>query len=135
MPPNLDATLFNLGSELELIPYAATGRGVAEPIPAGLAERHHRSIDVSPLADDEIEQRLAGLPFADDKAVVICWPADRCAARGFYRSLVRNYDDLWYPSQDDVLVVQSEPGVLRRLTMSHEEYFTYIEVEMPADIS
>jgi hypothetical protein len=80
-------------------------------------------VDISRAGPDEVRATLSGLPIGDDWVEVV-WPFERAGVRMRFRDFVRYYDDLWYPSSDDLLITNSTKTWL--LEVNHEETVTYV---------
>lgn len=121
MPPNLTGVLNGLGypasSDLFDRSHASLG-GSFEVLTQALRTPSAR-IDVADLAPNEVRQWLSMLSDAASSVLVV-WPANRVAAEMPFATVIDKYDDLWYPSTDDVLVMWPDGQLL---LMDHEERF------------
>ena len=59
---------------------------------------------------------------ADAGRVRLVWPFDRFVAEMEGHDVIRFYDELWYPSRDDLLVVRSDHQMF--VEFNHEEMLT-----------
>jgi hypothetical protein len=62
---------------------------------------------------------------AERGQVTVAWPAEATAMRMRFDQFADHFDDLWYPSQDDVVVVAERVGAVEILLLDHEEKFAY----------
>jgi hypothetical protein len=77
------------------------------------------------LADpDEVRSWLNWLPIEGD--VVVTWPSNGEAMKVPYEIFVEFYDDLWYPSSDDVWITDEVLSFL--LELDHEELLAYCQL-------
>ncbi len=73
---------------------------------------------------DEVKEFLFSLEVPNDEAVWLIWLVDGAGISILFRDVVQYYDDLWYPSSDDVWVVEESLSWL--LEFDHEEFITFI---------
>ncbi|MFZ5892411.1 MAG: hypothetical protein ACOY0T_15230 [Myxococcota bacterium] len=74
----------------------------------------------------EVRQWLRELPIAAAAKVFILWPALRSGISASYVGFVEAYDDLWFPSSDDVWVQPPSGDWL--LELDHEEVLRFFVV-------
>lgn len=124
MPPRLMGLLENLGcrASSELHAHALDLLGGSFDAVRQLQRDSSSLVDVSDLDEDDVRQWLFALPVDVSSLVLVMWPAERIAAEVPFSVLVDRYDDLWYPSIDDVVVVWPGGGLL---LMDHEERFSF----------
>ena len=63
----------------------------------------------------------------DGDLLEVVWPAFGEAVRIDREVFIEHYDDLWYPSSDDV--VARQVGRDGALVITHEEQFTYFSTD------
>lgn len=128
MPPNLTGLLDQLGCPRspDLFSHAVNMLGGSFDILANIRQNATASIDVSDLVGDEVRPWLSGLYPSVNFPVLVAWVADRIAAKMPFSTFVDRFDDLWYPSLDDVIVIWSDGGVL---LIEHSErlFFAHID--------
>lgn len=78
-----------------------------------------RCTDISDAPPSAVRQLMADWGLATEGEVYALWPAERCGIALYGAQFVDHYDDLWYPSSDDVWIVPSSYSKLINLT--HEE--------------
>jgi hypothetical protein len=137
MPPNLAAVLGQLGTSAELEVYRDAERrlGPVNSIVEQARARRRAYLDAGDAEPDEVRAWLSGLPIAPDAGVIVLWPFDKQGARMTYGSFVDNYDDLWYPASDDVVVCQEGEDGLGVVVLDHEEEFTFADATAMKDRS
>lgn len=130
VPPNLRNTLAALAVEACHDEFrAAEGRlGMPFHCVADIRGESAAEIDGSDLTLEEIGQWLAGLPVRPDHEASVIWAADGIGARMTFGLFVSNYDDLWYSSMDDVIVLLDAGEALDVLFLDHEEKITFSRV-------
>ncbi|MFI5490689.1 hypothetical protein [Micromonospora echinaurantiaca] len=74
---------------------------------------------------DEIRAWLTALPVDAANEVITLWPSDRFAAKLRFGQFVAHLDDLWWPSRDDVIVVDQRGAMPKVLVIDHEERLTF----------
>ena len=79
--------------------------------------------DISDSSAEQVRRLLLSYQ-APDSSVVLVWPADRFGVVILYSDFVAHYDDLWYPSRDDLWVTNYSFGWV--IEISHEEVLTLI---------
>ncbi len=85
-------------------------------------------VDASDLTPSQVRQWLAGLPVGLDEEASVVWVADRIGARMTFGAFVSNFDDLWFPAMDDVVVLLDSRQALDVLVLDHEERITFSRV-------
>jgi hypothetical protein len=78
--------------------------------------------DASDKDPDEVRDWLYGLPKSSTMVSVI-WLSVNIGVRIDYHLFVQHYDDLWYPSSDDIWIVND--NIL--IELNHEEIFSFYE--------
>ncbi len=73
---------------------------------------------------DEITEFLFALGIPPDEAVWLIWCWDREGISIKFRDFVQYYDELWYPSRDDVWMTDNIMSWL--LHIDHEEFITFV---------
>jgi len=81
------------------------------------------TLDAGDESRDEIITWLRGLPISPELRVIVCWPHYRAAVRLRFGDVARHYDDLWYPSADDVWITDERTSWL--LQLDHEERLAF----------
>ena len=103
----------------------SAGHGMVEQLthakPSALV-RHTASL--GELKPEDVRQLLHSLPIRD-QFVDVVWPPERTGARMRFADFVEHYDDLWFPSQDDVWIMGSRRDWL--LQLGHEEDLLFLE--------
>ncbi|MFE9581099.1 hypothetical protein ACFYO1_32325 [Nocardia sp. NPDC006044] len=82
-------------------------------------------LDVGELGPETVREWLRTLPIAESEWVAVAWPADATTVRMRFDQFADCFDDLWYPAQDDVVVVAERNGAVDVLVLGHEERFAY----------
>lgn len=82
--------------------------------------------DVSNWDADDTKAWLRPLGSLEVAPVVVLWPALRSGISARFDEFVDAYDDLWFPSSDDVWVFPPSEDWL--LELDHEEIFRYFKV-------
>lgn len=95
---------------------------------AGIRSESAVEADGSDLTPSQIREWLARLPVRPDEEARVLWVADRIGARMPFAAFVSNVDDLWFPAQDDVVVLLDSREALDVLVLDHEERFTFSHV-------
>ncbi|MFF7971889.1 hypothetical protein [Streptomyces sp. NPDC007905] len=120
MPPCLRETLTAIGAHEGPGAYeaflGALGGSLAR-LPA-LVQRAEVALDVSGLDTDQLGDALRSAAEDAGQDVWAAWPADRTAVRVAYRAVLERIGDLWYPSQDDLVIIDGDDRVL---VLDHEE--------------
>jgi len=62
----------------------------------------------------------------DNEPAIVYWPYDHEAAIMNINDFIKNFDDLWYPSADDVIVLPDSGTHV--LFIDHEEYMNLYEL-------
>jgi hypothetical protein len=76
------------------------------------------ALDVSDLDADQLRDALRTAVEDAGQVVWAAWPAERTAVRVGYRAVLERIDDLWYPSADDLVIIDGNDRVL---VLDHEE--------------
>ncbi|MFE1883503.1 hypothetical protein [Streptomyces diastatochromogenes] len=79
------------------------------------------SLDVEELDSDGLRSALRDMVEDVGQEVIVAWPADRAAVRVGYHLVIERIDDLWYPSTDDLVIIDDSKGVGRVIILDHEE--------------
>jgi hypothetical protein len=74
------------------------------------------------LTDDEVRSWLSSLPVDAECLASVDWARDGLGVEIPFSVFMRYFDDLWYPSSDDVVVVFSDGAVL---LIDHEERLSF----------
>jgi hypothetical protein len=77
-----------------------------------------RGFDASDAVPSEISDWIAAQGLGDS-IVTVFWPYDGEAALMNTKDVIKNLDDLWYPSSDDLVVLSKSNHFL--LDIDHEE--------------
>lgn len=80
-------------------------------------------VDIGPAEPDAVRESLRSLRIADEVMVTILWASTRHGAALTFGDFVSWYDDLWYPSADDVWVLVPEGSWL--IELDHEEVLRF----------
>ncbi|MFD5326616.1 hypothetical protein [Streptomyces sp. NPDC127092] len=80
--------------------------------------------DISALTEDELRTCLTARLTDPRAEVTAAWPADGTAAKLPAGRLIAAIGDLWYPSQDDLIVLHTTPAGPAVLILDHEEHLT-----------
>jgi hypothetical protein len=131
VPPDLSSTLDRLGTTAGREAYLDAERrlGPVHSLVEQCLAHRGAHLDAADALPDEVRAWLSGLPVPSDAGVTVLWPFDKLAARLTYRSFVDSYDDLWYPSSDDVVVYWENGDELGVIVLDHEEEFTFASVK------
>ena len=79
--------------------------------------------DISRLDIGETQSLLRSLrPL--DTSVLLLWPADKLGIEMDYSLFVENYDDMWYPSREDLWVTDHAYTWL--IEFDHEEILRFV---------
>lgn len=85
-----------------------------------------QEVDFSDATKEEVLSWLKNLPISK-KIVHLYWVSPREGIKLNFDDFAANYDELWYPSTDDVLVVDIDKRWI--IVLNHEEIFSlYIKV-------
>jgi hypothetical protein len=96
-----------------------TGEGNLKPHLQALSKQ----MNIEYAEPDEVKEFLSSLEITNDEAVRLIWRADEAGISIIFRDFVQYYDDLWYPSSDDVWVVEESLSWL--LEFDHEEFIAF----------
>lgn len=80
-----------------------------------MVQRH----DISSLEQNDVQRLLFSLTSEAESIVVVIWANDHTGSMMKYSCFAEYFDDLWYPSSDDVWVV--DPAFLWLIEVDHEE--------------
>ncbi|MEV6298220.1 hypothetical protein AB0M02_02315 [Actinoplanes sp. NPDC051861] len=81
-------------------------------------------ISVTHAADEEVRSWLRALPVDAESVVRVDWARDGIGVEVPFFVFVRYFDDFWYPSSDDVVVMFPDGAIL---FLDHEERFSYVD--------
>ncbi|MGE0870225.1 MAG: hypothetical protein AB7P03_16795 [Kofleriaceae bacterium] len=81
------------------------------------------------LDPDHVRAVLRNSGLADDQLVSIVWASDRFGISLRFDLFVAWFDDLWFPSSDDVIIAVD--GRLR-LLLDHEEQLSVMDSDEPS---
>ena len=84
-------------------------------------------LDGTELSSEQLKKYLRNLPVDKNSNVLVIWASYRSAVLIPYSLLVENYDELWFPSADDVFVTDKEMNWL--LVIDHEEIFSFYSLK------
>lgn len=85
-----------------------------------------QEVDFSDTTKEKVLSWLKNLPISK-KIVYLYWVSPREGIKLNFDDFAANYDELWYPSTDDVLVVDIDRRWI--IVLNHEEIFSlYIKV-------
>lgn len=82
-------------------------------------------LDTSNEGPATVTRWLHQLPLRDAIGVFVLWPHYTAGIEMNYRDFNDHYDDLWFPSADDVWVIDKGKSWL--LQLDHEEMFSLFE--------
>ncbi|GGN99581.1 hypothetical protein GCM10010112_93550 [Actinoplanes lobatus] len=124
MPPRLTATLDSLGCRAVPEVHIVVGEylggyGVLDDAWEIASAR----LGVSDRTDDEVRAWLRSLPVDADSVIRIDWARDGIGAELPFSVFAQHFDDLWYPSSDDVVVLTPDGALLY---LDHEERFSFV---------
>jgi hypothetical protein len=130
VPPRLTDVLTALTVEASRDEYqAAEDRlGISSGRLPGIRSEPAAEVDGSGLTPSQVREWLARLPVRPDEEASVIWVADRIGARMTFRTFVSNFDDLWFPAMDDVVVLLDSRQALDVLVLDHEERITLSRV-------
>jgi hypothetical protein len=131
MPPHLNETLLSMGSQVS----PAAFPDLLLTALAELPRQAGSSLDVSLTTAELRHALLSHLPDTGQE-VLVAWPADRTAAWLPYRAVLERIDDLWYPSMDDLVIIDGREHRPWVLLLDHEEqlFFTSWNVCFPGPL-
>jgi len=78
-----------------------------------------RAFEISDSSPSDVRRVLESTGLVNAGRVTVVWPFDGFAATSDGVDVVRFYDDLWYPSRDDVLIVLPSHDMF--VEFNHEE--------------
>ena len=79
--------------------------------------------DIYEADSNKVKQFLLSLNIPQDKIVRVIWCSTKTGISILFRDFVEYYDDIWYPSSDDVWVTEESLSWL--LDFDHEEIVTF----------
>jgi hypothetical protein len=82
-----------------------------------------KSISISENNPDDVREYLLGLPIGKDIKINLFWVSINAGISLSFYNFVINYDELWYPSSDDVWLTDKDHSFL--LCIDHEENISY----------
>ena len=85
-------------------------------------------LDAVDLTIQEARAWIAQLPIEGSSVVTVLWPFNGLAARMPYRLFWEHFDSLWFPSSDDVVVINDRDQVRDVLVVDHEEQFRFVSI-------
>ncbi len=134
MPPNLSAVLTRLGAPADTEVYGEAERrfGAVHSVVERSRARRQATLDAEDSEPEEVRAWLSGVGVPPDAEVIVLWPFDRVGTRMAYQSFVDNYDDLWYPSSDDVVVYRETGDELNVIVLDHEEELAFASLSRSA---
>ena len=88
---------------------------------------HTQRIDIAQAEPEEVRGILRSLEVPPDKMVACIWFSGLDGITLCYADFVAHYDDLWYPSSDDVLVMDRTYSWF--LVIDHGEAITFARHE------
>jgi hypothetical protein len=83
-------------------------------------------VNIEEMDPSEVRQFLLSLKVAHDEIVWLIWCSDETGISITFRDFVQYYDDLWYPSSDDIWVTEKSLSWL--LEFDHEEIVTFTKL-------
>ncbi|WP_225826887.1 hypothetical protein [Streptomyces naphthomycinicus] len=86
-----------------------------------LTRDSEHSLDISELSTEELQNALRDAIEDVGQEVLVAWPADHAAARTTYRDALERVDDLWYPSMDDLVILDNREEARHIIILDHEE--------------
>jgi hypothetical protein len=75
--------------------------------------------DVADFDRQDVQQLLRGWGLQSAERCIALWPWDRAGLELPSETFVQYYDELWYPSRDDVWISDGESDTL--IELNHEE--------------
>jgi hypothetical protein len=85
-----------------------------------------RSFDIADAEPEEVRRLLFSLPINTRSQVLVLWPSYHEGIRIPYGLFVDHYDDLWYPSSDDIWILHDADSMI---DISHEEEVTFFPLK------
>jgi len=93
----------------------------------GAGDVRYHSCKVIEGADKSCVQRYLRSLRPGSRGRIYCfWPRDMIAIRMDYEEFIQYFDDVWYPSSDDLVVTDSEVSFLTYF--DHEELIQHVVV-------
>src|SRR5258706_11424678 len=80
-------------------------------------------VGISEMTGDQVRALLSDFPI-EDEWVELVWPYENEGARMRYVDVVRYYDDLWFPSRDNLWITSERRTWL--LAIDHEEAVAFL---------
>ncbi|WP_330339222.1 hypothetical protein [Streptomyces sp. NBC_00557] len=123
MPPRLSEILSSIGTEANAATFEQFLHELGGSLErlADLTRNADRSVDVTDFDANELKGAFRDSIEDVGQEVIIAWPADHVAARTAYRDALERIDDLWYPSMDDLVVIDTREEMGRIIILDHEE--------------
>ena len=81
-----------------------------------------RSVDISSAATEQVRRMLESTGLGQSRVVRAIWPFDQFVAEISGKDVVACYDDLWYPSRDNLLIINDAGNLI--VELNHEEILT-----------
>jgi hypothetical protein len=124
VPPRLAETLGSLGYSAGAAVHIAVMKRLdgAYDWADDLRRNASSKLQVTRLTDDEIRFWLSSLPVDPECLACVDWARDGLGVEMPFSVFVRYFDDFWYPSSDDVVVLFPGGAVL---LLDHEERFSF----------
>lgn len=82
--------------------------------------------DISDETPAQVRQYLSGLGIAEWENVYLVWVANQIGVQMAFGDFVQYYDDIWYPSSDDIWI--SSENLSWFLNFDHEEIITFVSI-------
>jgi len=77
------------------------------------------SVNIGDIEADQVRALLRDSLVGPQSEVLVIWASENESALMRFEDVVNFYDDLWYPSRDDIWILASSPLVL--IDIDHEE--------------
>jgi hypothetical protein len=123
MPPHLKETLAAMESDATPQTYEEfldiLGGSLSKL--SDITRSTESSLDVSEFDSLELKSALRARFQDTGRQVLAAWPTDRTAVKISCQSLIDRIDDLWYPSMDDLVIVDGSSEGNRVIILDHEE--------------
>lgn len=91
----------------------------------GVAKR----VDISDMDPEQVMTVIGILDVPGDEPVLVLWPSYQTGISTLYSEFVKHYDELWYPSSDDVWITDQYYTWL--IIFDHEEVVTFVPPRQP----